>query len=65
MYIATRQFRRENIDLLLNYGADINIHESDGDTAVDVTAALGRFDLVAHLLEKGTELQSAELGKKR
>lgn len=63
LHIAVGQFRKENIDLLLKYGADINIHQSDGDTAASKAAALGRFDLVAHFLDKGLSYNLQELAK--
>ncbi len=53
LHIAAGEFRKENIDLLLKYGADINMHETTGTTAAQTAVRLGRFDIAAHLLDKG------------
>jgi general secretion pathway protein G len=55
--------RLENIDLLLKHGADINYHRSSRDSAADLAATLGRFDLVVHLLEKGFDSNLTRLAK--
>jgi len=58
LFIAVNQFRKENIDLLLRHGADVNVHmggkySNADDTAASVAAGLGRFDFVHYLLERG------------
>lgn len=58
LFIAVGQFRKENIDILLRHGADINVHmggkfSNADDTAADVAMALGRFDLAADLIDRG------------
>jgi uncharacterized protein len=60
---AVMQFRPENIDLLLKYGADINVHTKFGDSVPNVAAGLGRFDFVAHFLEKGFTYNLERLAK--
>ncbi len=48
---AVMQFRGENIDLLLKYGADVNAHDKFGASAPNTASDLGRFDIVARFLE--------------
>ena len=58
LFIAVMQFREQNIRILLDHGADVNIHRGSkfsnaDDTAANVAARLGRFDLVHYFLERG------------
>lgn len=53
LHAAVEQSRDKNIDLLLKYGADINIVNGRGRAAPQDAVALGRYDLVAYFLEKG------------
>jgi uncharacterized protein len=62
LHAAVREQRRENIELLLGHGADINILR-DGRTAADHAVALGQFDLVALFLEKGLSYDLQGLAK--
>lgn len=51
--IAVRQFQVKNIDLLVKFGADLNYADQTGDSAATWAATMGRFDIVAHLLDLG------------
>jgi hypothetical protein len=53
LHLAVMQSRDNNIEVLLAHGADINAVDSMGDTVGTTAVALGRFDLVAHFLERG------------
>jgi uncharacterized protein len=61
LHVAVGQRRKENIELLLKYGANINVRR-DGSTAAQESARLGRFDLVALFLEKGLDYDLQGLG---
>lgn len=50
---ATSQERKEQIDLLLAHGADLNLDVPFHHSPVFVAAAAGRFDLVAFFLDRG------------
>lgn len=52
LHVAVFENRKENIKLLLDYGADVNILR-DRRTAADSAVALGRYDLVLLFLERG------------
>ena len=51
--IAVRQFDVRNIDILVKHGANINYANSVGQSAATWAAALGHFDILAHLLDLG------------
>lgn len=53
LMVAVAQFRDKNIDLLLNYGVDINRSDKQNKTAANDAAIYGRYDLVVKLLEHG------------
>lgn len=55
LMVATCQKRLENIDLLLEYGADIDGKGRFGSTALLTAAALNFFDVVHYLLERGAD----------
>jgi ankyrin repeat protein len=63
LFVAVGESRRRNIDLLLQHGADINIHRNNGDTAAVFAASLGDFDLVAHFLEQGLNYDLQRLAR--
>lgn len=46
---------KDNADVLLDAGADINAQKLSGDTVIMVAAKLGQFDLVYKLLERGAD----------
>jgi ankyrin repeat protein len=60
---AVMQFRGENIDLLLKYGADVNAHDKFGASAPNTASDLGRFDIVARFLDKGFSYNLEKLAK--
>ncbi|RVD90439.1 uncharacterized protein DFL_001404 [Arthrobotrys flagrans] len=47
---------KDSVEKLLNAGADINLADQDGDTALIVAANVGDAQLVAFLLEKGADI---------
>ncbi|KAK6330555.1 hypothetical protein TWF718_002755 [Orbilia javanica] len=47
---------KDSVERLLNAGADINLADQDGDTALIVAASVGDAELVAFLLEKGADI---------
>jgi ankyrin repeat protein len=53
----------DNYYALLNLGADINRADAMGDTIAKAAAALGRFDKVAELLERGYRTDLPDLGR--
>lgn len=53
LMIAMEQGRKQNFQLLLDHGADINAHDKGGDTIADYAAALAKFDVVEELLKRG------------
>jgi len=55
--------RRENVRLLLKYGADINGHTEFGQTAAHKAVSAGDFELVAYLLEQGFNYKLQEFAK--
>ncbi|KAF3929654.1 Ankyrin-2 [Arthrobotrys entomopaga] len=46
----------DSVERLLNAGADINLADNDGDTALIVAADVADAELVAFLLEKGADI---------
>jgi hypothetical protein len=63
LMVAASQFRKNNIDLLLRYGADINLHDKHDETVADKAAGYGRFDLVANFLDSGLNYNLQGLAK--
>jgi ankyrin repeat protein len=62
LQVAVSQNRKENIELLLTYRADINVVYGH-DTAAQVAADLGKFDLVDYLLKRGLDANLEGLAK--
>lgn len=62
LHVAVGQRRKENIELLLKYGANVNILR-DGETSASKAASLGRFDLIALLIERGLNYNLQDLAK--
>jgi ankyrin repeat protein len=50
---AVNQFDVDSIDLLVKHGADINYANGVGQSAATWAVALGRFEIVRHLLDLG------------
>lgn len=57
LMIAIEQERWANFHLLLEHGADVNNADTVGNTAATYAAAIGRFDIVAELLDRGYSYQ--------
>ncbi|KAF3287277.1 hypothetical protein TWF970_007007 [Orbilia oligospora] len=53
---AAGSLYKDSVERLLNAGADINLADQDGDTALIVAANVGDAELVAFLLEKGADI---------
>jgi len=53
LMIAIEQDRTNNIQLLLDHGADVNEHDEGGSTAATQAAALSKFGIVLMLLKRG------------
>lgn len=63
LHRAAYKQRKEQIDLLLKYGADINgVNEHDKGTAAAAAIVVGRFDLAVYLVERGLNANLQELG---
>lgn len=64
LMIAMEQGRKQNFQMLLEHGANINAHDSGGNTVATYAAALAKFDVVELLLRRGYnyELQRLALG---
>jgi hypothetical protein len=63
LMVAASQFRKNNIDLMLRYGADINLHDMYNETVANKAAAYGRFDWVANFLDSGLNYNLQDLAK--
>lgn len=50
---AVNQMDVQTIDILVKHGANLNYANDVGESAATWAAALGRFDILAHLLELG------------
>lgn len=50
---AVNQMDVPTIDILVKYGANLNYANDGGESAATWAAALGRFDILAHLLDLG------------
>ncbi|KAK6495994.1 hypothetical protein TWF481_002023 [Arthrobotrys musiformis] len=53
---AASTLYKDSVEKLLNAGADINLADRDGDTALIVAASVGDAELVAFLLERGADI---------
>ena len=53
LMIAIEQDRMQNVRLLLAHGADVNEHDSGGNSAATYAAELDKFDVVEMLLKRG------------
>ncbi|KAK6542248.1 hypothetical protein TWF694_006211 [Orbilia ellipsospora] len=53
---AASTLYKDSVERLLNAGADINLADNDGDTALIVAADVADAELVAFLLEKGADI---------
>lgn len=53
LFLAAGEGRMENVRMLLDAGANINAHDRFDATAANKATALGRFQVVAYLLERG------------
>ncbi|KAL7807892.1 ankyrin repeat-containing domain protein [Trichoderma aethiopicum] len=53
---AAAYLPKESLQLLLNAGADINLPDNDGDTALIVAAARGDVGTVTFLLDNGADI---------
>jgi len=53
LMIAIEQDRMQNVRLLLAHGADVNEHDSGGNSAATDAAELDKFDVVEMLLKHG------------
>lgn len=63
LHRAAYRQRKEQINLLLKYGADINgVNEHDKGTAASAAIVVGRFDLAVDLVERGLNANLQELG---
>ena len=64
LIVATLRSNQEAVEILLKYGADINIKDDQGYTALDEAIDRHRDDGVLHLLyEKQTEMQNKKIKK--
>lgn len=50
--LAVSHGNLDMVEMLLNAGADINIQDEDGSTALMCAAEHGRIDIVKHLLSQ-------------
>lgn len=53
LMIAIEQGRTQNVQLLLDHGADVNEHDEGGNTAAISAADFAKFDIVELLLRRG------------
>ena len=54
-----RQIECENIEttkILLDFGADVNYHDSEGNTGLMITSFIGNMELVKLLIKYGTDI---------
>jgi ankyrin repeat protein len=49
------------LDLLLDHGADFNVTNADGDTALHVAARIGRLDFVTYFIHLGLDVNARNL----
>jgi len=55
LHLAVRQLNRPLIELLVKYGADLNVVDSRGYTPMDQAAIFNRFDYVLYFLNHGAD----------
>lgn len=60
---ASAQGHLENVKMLLQAKADVNVHDEYGSSAAHKAVAQGNFDLVAYLLESGYTFDLQSLAK--
>ena len=60
---AISQFRDDNIDYLLEHGADINQHNKRNGSAAELAISIGRYDLALKLLHQGYDLNLIDLAE--
>lgn len=61
IFVAARTGNAEMVKLLLEFGADPNVKNSDGDTALMNAVTLEMFDVALILLEAGADPNSSNL----
>ncbi len=59
--LAIEQNRMQNVQLLLDHGANVNEHDSGGNSAATDAAALAKFDAVEMLLKHGYDYNLQDL----
>lgn len=59
---AAAYLPKESLQLLLNAGADINLPDNDGDTALIVATARGDVEAVTFLLDNGADIMHHNKG---
>jgi len=62
LHVAVQSLEKKNVELLVKYGANVNILNGRWTAAQDA-AALGRFDLVVYFLENGLSYDLQDLAK--
>lgn len=61
--IAALKQRKDQIDVLLKHGADVNgYNKRDDGTAATAAVTVGRFDLAVYLVERGLNFELQKLG---
>lgn len=63
LFMAASQGRLENIKLLVAAGADINDHDSYGDSPAQFAVAMAHFEIVAWMLDHGYNYDLNALAK--
>lgn len=63
LQVAASECRRENIDILLQHGADINGHDGLRRSAADSALTRACFDITVYLLERGLTYDLRYLAK--
>ncbi len=61
LHWAARDGNSELLDLLLDNGADINVRNGDGSTPMMLAIVNDRFDMAAHLLQRGADPDDGSL----
>lgn len=64
LFLAAAEGRMENVKLLLDAGADINAHDRFDATVANKATAMGKFQVVAYLLERGFNYDLLGLAKR-
>ena len=63
LHLAARSGFADVVDVLLDFGADIDGKLSSGRTSVLVAAATGRHEVVERLIQRGCDVLAAGEGK--